>query len=168
MPHGVILQRTSSAIFKRLYASGLPRRKRFASGGVLLHSLQGRRNRMRIQTHAIPTWVALACAMAGIAACDEPQAEQVVAPPQVSVITLQPSPRPYIRELPGRIAPTRVAEVRARVAGIVLERSFQQGADVKAGDVLYRIDPVRFEVELFRDRRRFGLGVRAAACRLPA
>ena len=70
-----------------------------------------------------------------------------VAPPQVSIVTLQPSARPYIRELPGRIAPTRVAEVRARVAGIVLERSFQQGADVKAGDVLYRIDPVRFEVE---------------------
>lgn len=103
---------------------------------------------MRLQTHAISTWAALACAMVGLAACDEPQAEQVVAPPQVSVITLQPSPRPYIRELPGRIAPTRVAEVRARVAGIVLERSFQQGADVKAGDVLYRIDPVRFEVEL--------------------
>jgi membrane fusion protein (multidrug efflux system) len=41
-----------------------------------------------------------------------------------------------------------VAEVRARVAGIVLERTFQQGADVKASDVLYRIDPVRFEVEL--------------------
>jgi membrane fusion protein, multidrug efflux system len=103
---------------------------------------------MKIGTSAIPAWVALACTMFGLSACDEPQAEQVVAPPQVSVITLQPSPRPYIRELPGRIAPTRVAEVRARVAGIVLERSFQQGADVKAGDVLYRIDPVRFEVEL--------------------
>ena len=103
---------------------------------------------MKIGARAIPAWVALACAMVGLSACDEPQAEQVVAPPQVSVITLQPSPRPYVRELPGRIAPTRVAEVRARVAGIVLERSFQQGADVKAGDVLYRIDPVRFEVEL--------------------
>ena len=105
-------------------------------------------NPMKIGARAIPAWVALACAMVGLSACDEPQAEQVVAPPQVSVITLQPSPRPYVRELPGRIAPTRVAEVRARVAGIVLERSFQQGADVKAGDVLYRIDPVRFEVEL--------------------
>ena len=63
------------------------------------------------------------------------------------MITLQPAPQPYIRELPGRIAPTRVAEVRARVGGIVMERAFQQGADVKAGDVLYRIDPVRFEVE---------------------
>ena len=66
-----------------------------------------------------------------------------MAPPQVGVVTLQPSPRPYIRELPGRIAPTRVAEVRARVSGIVVERTFQQGTDVKAGDVLYRIDPVR-------------------------
>src|SRR5262245_22361396 len=103
---------------------------------------------MRLRTHAIPTWAALACALIGLSACEKPQAEQSVAPAQVSVITLPPAPRPYIRELPGRIAPTRVAEVRARVAGIVLERSFQQGADVKAGDVLYRIDPVRFEVEL--------------------
>src|SRR5262245_55514582 len=103
---------------------------------------------MKIRTRAIATWAALACAVVGLSACDEPQAEQVAAPAQVSVITLQPAPRPYIRELPGRIAPTRVAEVRARVAGIVLERSFQQGADVKAGEVLYRIDPVRFEVEL--------------------
>ena len=104
---------------------------------------------MRIQTRAIPAWAVLACVMTGVSACDEPRADQAAAPrPQVSVVTLQPSSRPYIRELPGRIAPTRVAEVRARVAGIVLERSFQQGADVKAGDVLYRIDPVRFQVEL--------------------
>ena len=104
---------------------------------------------MRIQTRAIPAWAVLACVMTGVSACDEPHADPAAAPrPQVSVVTLQPSSRPYIRELPGRIAPTRVAEVRARVAGIVLERSFQQGADVKAGEVLYRIDPVRFQVEL--------------------
>jgi membrane fusion protein, multidrug efflux system len=103
---------------------------------------------MKIRTRAIPAWVVLAGVMTGVSACDERQAEQTTAPPpQVSVVTLQPSSRAYIRELPGRIAPTRVAEVRARVAGIVLERSFQQGVDVKAGDVLYRIDPVRFEVE---------------------
>lgn len=104
---------------------------------------------MKFDTRAIPAWMALAGAMFALAACDEPQAEQAAAPPpRVGVITVQPSPRPNIRELPGRIAPTRVAEVRARVAGIVLERPFRQGADVKAGDVLYRIDPVRFEVEL--------------------
>lgn len=69
-------------------------------------------------------------------------------PVEVGVVTMQPAPRPYIRELPGRISPTRIAEVRARVSGIVVERTFQQGADVTAGDVLYRIDPAPFEVEL--------------------
>jgi membrane fusion protein (multidrug efflux system) len=104
---------------------------------------------MNIDVRAIPTWAGLASIIFVASACDAPQAEQAAtAPPQVGIVTLQPSSRPYMRELPGRIAPTRVAEVRARVAGIVLERTFQQGADVKAGDVLYRIDPVRFEVEL--------------------
>jgi membrane fusion protein, multidrug efflux system len=104
---------------------------------------------MQLKFRAVAAWLALACGAFALSACEEPQAEQVApGPPQVRVITLRPVPRPYMRELPGRIAPTRVAEVRARVAGIVLERTFQQGADVNAGDVLYRIDPVRFEVEL--------------------
>jgi membrane fusion protein (multidrug efflux system) len=50
--------------------------------------------------------------------------------------------------LPGRIAPTRVSEVRAQVSGIVVERLFQQGSEVKAGDPLYRVDPKPFQVEL--------------------
>ncbi len=87
-----------------------------------------------------------------LAGCDAPEVAQAglaeAAPPEVSVVMLTPAPRPYIRNLPGRIAPTRIAEVRARVPGIVLERTFQQGADVKAGDVLYRIDPAPFLVEI--------------------
>lgn len=46
-----------------------------------------------------------------------------------------------VSELPGRIEPVRVAEVRARVPGIVLKRSFREGADVKAGEALFQIDP---------------------------
>jgi membrane fusion protein (multidrug efflux system) len=69
-------------------------------------------------------------------------------PVEVGIVTMQAAARPYIRELPGRISPTRIAEVRARVSGIVVERTFQQGADVTIGDVLYRIDPGPFEVEL--------------------
>src|SRR5262245_41380622 len=76
------------------------------------------------------------------------QAAADSARPEVSVITLKPAPRPVVRELPGRIAPTRVAEVRARVSGIVMERMFKQGSQVRAGDVLYRIDPEPFEVDL--------------------
>jgi membrane fusion protein (multidrug efflux system) len=56
--------------------------------------------------------------------------------------------RAVIRELPGRIAPTRVADVRARISGIVVERLFQQGTEVTAGAPLYRIDSKPFEVEL--------------------
>ncbi len=49
------------------------------------------------------------------------------------------------RELPGRIDAVRVAEVRARVSGILLEKTFQEGADVDAGNVLFKIDPAPLE-----------------------
>ncbi|WP_426613485.1 efflux RND transporter periplasmic adaptor subunit [Bradyrhizobium sp. McL0616] len=68
--------------------------------------------------------------------------------PDVSVVTVKPQARAVVRELPGRISPTRVAEVRPRVSGIVVERLFRQGSEVKAGDALYRIDPRPFEVEV--------------------
>jgi membrane fusion protein (multidrug efflux system) len=68
--------------------------------------------------------------------------------PDVSIVTVMPQPRAVVRELPGRISPTRVAEVRPRVSGIVVERLFRQGSEVRAGDSLYRIDPRPFEVEV--------------------
>jgi len=49
------------------------------------------------------------------------------------------------RELPGRIDAIRVAEVRARIPGILLEKTFEEGVDVKAGDVLFKIDPLPLE-----------------------
>jgi len=66
----------------------------------------------------------------------------------VGVVTMEPATRPYLRELPGRIAPTRIAEVRARVPGVVMVRAFVQGSEVSAGDVLYKLDPAPYEVEL--------------------
>jgi membrane fusion protein (multidrug efflux system) len=98
-----------------------------------------------------PTRILAGCALAalGLAACTEGQTVTSSPPlPEVSVVTVTPQARPLVRELPGRITPTRIAEVRARVSGIVIERPFNQGADVAAGDVLYRIDPAPFEVEL--------------------
>jgi membrane fusion protein, multidrug efflux system len=86
-----------------------------------------------------------------LAACNEPTAATAAvqpAEPDVSVVVVQARARTLIRELPGRIAPTRVAEVRPRVSGIVVERLFHQGSEVKAGDPLYRIDPRPFEVEV--------------------
>jgi membrane fusion protein (multidrug efflux system) len=69
-------------------------------------------------------------------------------PPEVSVVTVQPSPRAITRELPGRIAALRTADVRSRVNGIIVARLFEQGSEVKAGDALYQVDPKPFEVEL--------------------
>jgi membrane fusion protein (multidrug efflux system) len=93
--------------------------------------------------------LSVCCIGAALTACTEAETStSSEIPVEVSVVTMQPAARPYIRELPGRISPTRIAEVRARVSGIVVERTFQQGADVKAGDVLYRIDSKPFEVEL--------------------
>lgn len=69
-------------------------------------------------------------------------------PPAIAVLQVEPRAVPVVRDLPGRIAATRVAEVRARVSGVLLERVFQQGTLVKQGDVLYRIDPKLFEVRV--------------------
>lgn len=66
-------------------------------------------------------------------------------PPTVKTVTLEPSDVPIEREYPGRVAPIRLAEVRARVTGIVLARQFSEGTDVASGDVLFQIDPARFE-----------------------
>ena len=67
-------------------------------------------------------------------------------PTPVSVLELKQEPLPVINELPGRISPTRLAEVRPRVSGIVSERVFEQGSFVHQGDVLYRIEPAQFKV----------------------
>jgi membrane fusion protein (multidrug efflux system) len=69
-------------------------------------------------------------------------------PVAIGTITVAPETLPVTNNLPGRIAPTRIAEVRPRVSGIVVERVFQQGSMVKQGDVLYRIDPAPFRVRV--------------------
>ncbi|MBR0718443.1 efflux RND transporter periplasmic adaptor subunit [Bradyrhizobium liaoningense] len=86
-----------------------------------------------------------------LAGCDESISATSAAQapePDVSIVVVKPQPRAVVRELPGRIAPTRVADVRPRVSGIVVERLFRQGSEVKAGEPLYRIDPRPFEVEV--------------------
>ena len=65
-------------------------------------------------------------------------------PPQVAVYTVAAAPLTLSTELPGRLEASRVAQVRARTPGIVLKRVYQEGTDVKAGDILFRIDPVSY------------------------
>jgi membrane fusion protein (multidrug efflux system) len=69
-------------------------------------------------------------------------------PPEVAVVTAHTQSVPLTRELVGRLASTRIAQVRARVAGIILKRVYTEGTDVKQGQVLFRIDPAPLEAAL--------------------
>jgi membrane fusion protein (multidrug efflux system) len=69
-------------------------------------------------------------------------------PAQVGVVTVTPGDVGLVTELPGRLEASRVAQVRARAAGILQERLFREGSDVKAGQVLFRIDAAPYEASL--------------------
>ena len=66
-------------------------------------------------------------------------------PPEVSVITVATQTAPLVNELPGRVEASRVAQVRARVTGIVQKRLFREGSEVKAGQLLFQIDPAPYQ-----------------------
>jgi membrane fusion protein (multidrug efflux system) len=68
--------------------------------------------------------------------------------PEVSVVTVHKTSVPVISELPGRTSAYLVAQLRARVDGIVLRRGFEEGADVSAGQRLYQIDPAPYRAAL--------------------
>ncbi|MES2663886.1 MAG: efflux RND transporter periplasmic adaptor subunit [Pseudomonadota bacterium] len=69
-------------------------------------------------------------------------------PIEVSVFTVIEKKMAVTTELPGRLEATRIAEVRARVPGIVIERVFSEGSEVKANDILFKIDPAPFQVSV--------------------
>lgn len=96
---------------------------------------------------------AIASLLVFLAACSDANSSKqasapAMPPPAVSIVEVAHESIPIVNELPGRIAPVRIAEVRPRVSGIVQERVFEQGSIVKEGDLLYRIDPEVFRVQV--------------------
>ena len=103
-----------------------------------------------------PALAALAAAaVLALAACGKSEAPAAGAkgggagggappPPEVGVVVATPTDVGLLTELPGRLEASRVAEVRARAAGILQERLFREGSDVKAGQPLFRIDPAPY------------------------
>ena len=69
-------------------------------------------------------------------------------PREVVIIKLEPRREVYTTALAGRIASFQVAEVRPQVGGILQQRLFTEGADVKTGQALYQIDPATYEAAL--------------------
>lgn len=98
--------------------------------------------------------VAAASAMVfGLAACEQGGAQQSggredAPPPEVATWIVRSERVAITTELPGRTAPFLVAEIRPQVSGIIQERLFTEGSEVKEGDLLYRIDPAPFEAEV--------------------
>jgi len=69
-------------------------------------------------------------------------------PPQVGIVVVHAQPVPLTRNLVGRLSATRSADVRARVAGVLLKRLYTEGSDVKAGQPLFQIDPAPLRAAL--------------------
>ncbi len=86
--------------------------------------------------------------LAGCKGAPEASAQRAPQPVEVGVYEVNPSSVTLTRELPGRTSPYRMAEVRARVDGIVLERLFEEGSDVKKGQQLFKIDPLPYQAAL--------------------
>jgi membrane fusion protein (multidrug efflux system) len=74
----------------------------------------------------------------------------------VATVTIEPQQVELTTELPGRTSPYLVAEIRPQVNGIIQKRQFREGSDVKAGQLLYQIDPAPFKVAL--DSAKASLG----------
>ena len=106
--------------------------------------------------HSIPFTLLVAgvvSACLAMAGCQGENKQQAASPaaaplPQVTAITIQPQPIMLTTELPGRTSAHRIAEIRPQVNGLIQKRLFTEGSDVKAGDVLYQIDPATFEAAL--------------------
>jgi len=92
--------------------------------------------------------LALYAALTLLAACGRSAPPPAPAPPQVGVVVAHAQSVPLTRNLVGRLSATRSADVRARVAGVLLKRLYREGSDVKAGQPLFQIDPAPLRAAL--------------------
>ncbi len=81
-----------------------------------------------------------------LSACNQENPKAIIpGPVEVGVLTIKQQPVNLAVELPGRTAAYRIAEVRPQVGGIIKKRLFTEGSEVKAGQLLYQIDPDTYQ-----------------------
>lgn len=102
-----------------------------------------------LDSHRLRASIALLFASSSLilAGCNDSQSATNTAPkdPEVGVVTLAPQSTTLKSELAGRTAAQMVAQIRPQVGGIVQKRAFTEGAMVKAGELLYQIDPASYQ-----------------------
>jgi membrane fusion protein (multidrug efflux system) len=96
----------------------------------------------------LPTLLFCALPILLLASCAKAPAPPQMPPPQVSFVTVHKADVPLVRDLVGRLSATRQADVRARVAGVLLKRVYTEGQDVKQGEALFVIDPTPLKAAL--------------------
>lgn len=97
---------------------------------------------------AVVVGTGLGMALSGCGGGDSKAAPPAPPPPEVGVITATPGRADLTTELPGRLEAFRIAQVRARAAGILQKRLFTEGSDVKAGQPLFEIDASPYRATL--------------------
>jgi membrane fusion protein (multidrug efflux system) len=100
-------------------------------------------SKFRVTFGAVAGFLVCCLAMSGCG--KKPAAKPLAGPPEVGVVTVKTQRVAITTELPGRTSPYMVAEVRPQVSGIIKKRVFTEGSDVKAGQVLYQIDPATYQ-----------------------
>lgn len=93
-----------------------------------------------VRRHPIVVATALSLFLAGCGKSGGAPGGAAPPPAQVGVVTVTQGDVGLVTELPGRLEASRVAQVRARAAGILQKRLFREGSDVTAGQPLFRID----------------------------
>lgn len=91
----------------------------------------------------------ICAAVFSLSACtEEEKPSQAPPPPKVEVTTVKAQSVPNIVELPGRVQAVRVAQIRARVDGVIQRRLYEEGTEVEAGTALFQIDPREMQANL--------------------
>src|SRR5690554_6346062 len=118
-----------------------------------------------VRNHKDPGWIAPAAVLLALwlVGCEQQVAQEAPPPVAVSFLEVAATELPLSLEYAAQLRGIREVEVRARVSGILLERLYDEGEPVDAGDVLFKIDPAPFEAEV--ERARAELGVQLANLR---
>lgn len=125
------------------------------------------RSGLRVASHLTFTVLPVLAVSVGLTGCKHKAPPPQMPPQTVGVVTVHPHELAASTSLPGRVEAFEQAQVRPQVGGVILKRTFTQGADVKAGDLLYQINPAPFRASYDQARAQL-LHAQAASLSIKA